>query len=368
MSPPAAEEKKNLFAVLGWGLGHATRSIPLIHKFIEHKIGLILGGCGDSLLLLRETFPQLEHVSLPSYGFRYPRSGALFPWAILGHLPRFMNARAEEHRILRRMVAERRVQGVVSDNRYGLYLDGLPSRLLIHQLSPELPAPLQPFRKHILGLHHDMLARFGRCWVPDNPEHDFAGRLSHAFRPSLKTDYLGPLSRIPSIPLTETDGSYDLCAVLSGPEPQRSILEDMVIRQSAKAQAHLALVRGLPANGHTMNTVGRADCWGHLPGPALRQVLEHSRVLLCRPGYSSLMDYYATGLPAILVPTPGQSEQEYLGRWWASRGYGISVPQHDLDLISLMRNPEQIPRLALHPVPLQADAAIDGFIREVKAG
>jgi hypothetical protein len=216
---------------------------------------------------------------------------------------------------------------VISDNRYGFTHPGVPSAILTHQLGV-----ISGLGKEADGLLRRFLYgyidRFSQCWVPDLPgESNLAGVLSHPGRlPKAPTRYLGLLSRFDPHP---DPIPTDLLILLSGPEPQRSLLEAMIIAQLGEGSGKVTLVRGLPSGGAGLALPRNVEMHHHLPAFELARRIAGARKIICRPGYSTLMDLLRLGKSAVLVPTPGQTEQEYLAYSLAPKGWFAQMLQDD---------------------------------------
>lgn len=296
---------KTLFAVLNWGLGHATRSMPVIDKLLEGGAEVILASDGRAMHLLHREYPQLKAVALPGYDINYEGNNMLF--SMLRQSPKIRRAIAREHRRTRELVKELKIDAIISDNRPGCYCPGIPSAYITHQLyipvSSRLPRVIANFS------HHFYMKNFTRIWVPDYPEAPgLAGKLSHQH--SFKNvDYLGPLSRMKK---EETPLKYDAVAVLSGPEPQRSLLEEKVLEQMKRLKGRFAVVGGKTESSKETEPGPHIHYFSFLTHKELNALLLSAKLIICRSGYSSLMDLAVLKKPALLIPTPGQPEQEYL--------------------------------------------------------
>ncbi len=316
-----------LVAVLNWGLGHASRCHPLIEALLRRGCRVSLASDGEALALLRAEWPTLPAYELPSWGVRYPTRSMV--WNMARQLPRLMQAMAAEHRALRALHRRHAFDLIVSDNRYGCYLPDCPSILLTHQLFVRSPWRWsEPLLHRVL---HRLIARFDRCWVPDWPEPPgLSGALGHG-PTALPVRYVGPLSRM--APCSEGRRKrHQLVAVLSGPEPQRSRFEALLTEQWLRLPLDGVLVQGLPQR-HARTTLRPGlERVSFLPKGPLNELLCAGEVVVCRSGYSSLMDLAAIGARALLVPTPGQTEQEYLADQLA-RTRCVAVQSQDaLDL------------------------------------
>jgi UDP:flavonoid glycosyltransferase YjiC (YdhE family) len=340
----SGKQKRVLVAPLNWGLGHATRCIPLIRALSANGCEVVLAAPTELAALLRQEFPQLELIPLEGYTIRYTRHPFWLPFRLLLQVPRLLRTIGRERRWLQKTIARHRLDAVISDNRFGLYSPQVPCIYITHQLAISTGWRLTDWLAQ--RWHYRFINRYGQCWVPDGPAPPgLAGRLSHPARlPAVPVQYLGPLSRFsPTVGLPQR---YDLLLLLSGPEPQRSLLEAKLLAQVAGYQGNVLLVRGLPGQGLPLPAVPpHVQVAHHLPAAELALALQQSRQIVCRSGYTTLMDLVHLGKTALLVPTPGQTEQEYLGHSLHRRGLFYCVAQNQLNLL------EHLPLAAKMPMP-----------------
>ncbi|MBS1601977.1 MAG: glycosyl transferase family 28 [Bacteroidetes bacterium] len=221
---------------------------------------------------------------------------------------------------------------IISDNRYGLYVAGIPSVFMTHQLLIRTPWGGIADR-WLQRINYSFIRRFSLCWVPDvEGEGGLAGELSHPRRmPAVPVRYIGWLSRFVQGGVV-TGADIDLLVLLSGPEPQRTMLEKKIMDQVADYSGRVVLVRGLPDNGDRLKVPAHVTVYDHLPAGQLEVLVRGAGRIICRPGYSTVMDLVRLGRRAIMIPTPGQTEQEYLGHYLASRGWAICVDQKGFSL------------------------------------
>lgn len=330
-----------LISPLDWGLGHTTRSIPLIYRLLKEQKQVLLAGDGSSADLLRQHFPDLPFVYLPGYRVRYARHRHL-TLALLWQLPKLLWAIYREKRFVKQIVWEYGIDQIIADNRYGCRHPECESIIITHQLHIALPKSLRILSPLIDFLHHRLIKRFDYCWVPDfEGDDNLAGQLSHPRRIPAYVRYIGVLSRF-SIPLEGSPLAADLpcklLVIISGPEPQRQQFEDLVLKQAVFLGYPVMLVRGLPAcrdlpKGVPPNVL----LFNHLPDKHLKYYIQKADCLVCRSGYSSIMDLWVLGKQAVLVPTPGQAEQEYLAAYLENKpGYYIQK-QSSFSLIEAVR-------------------------------
>lgn len=333
------QNSRVLVAPLDWGLGHATRCIPII-RFLTSEIRcqVILAANGPQRALLAESFPGLEILEIPDYKVSYSKKRTATILKLAASVPSILRTIRREQAWLKTLVASHGIDVVISDNRYGLYHPSIPCHFITHQLL--VKTPMGPWVDRLLQKQlYRFINRFSSCWVPDDPDYPgLAGELSHPAKlPSLPVHYLGPLSRFQPDPMSQPPNpSTDLLVLLSGPEPQRSLLEDIVLKELKQIpRMKVVLVRGLPGSSQIPPTGPDIQVFNHLATPALMGEIANARTILCRSGYSTLMDLLPLGKDCIMVPTPGQTEQEYLAKLHRSTGRIRSFRQDQLDLVNL---------------------------------
>ncbi|MBO4690358.1 MAG: hypothetical protein J5621_05740 [Paludibacteraceae bacterium] len=316
---------KILIAPLNWGLGHASRCIPLIRQWLSEGHEVVLAGDGDSLILLRKHFPTLRYVYLAPLRLRYS-AGRSQIWAMLKAIPRLIVWSVKDHLLLRAVLREESFDRVVSDNRFGLYTRETQCVYMTHQLLIRLPEKLRCFESLAARLHARIYARYNMVWVPDfeDKEKSLAGDLSHPFTFYLSSfNYLGPLSRfeVSRYQNVEVPHIYDTVVVLSGLEPQRTLLEKELIAHYSSRNESVLIVQGLVGRPNTRIKRGNITVVPHITDEELAPCLLHANHIIARSGYSTIMDLYALGVldKAELIPTPGQPEQEYLAQWISTR-------------------------------------------------
>ena len=319
---------KILIAPLNWGLGHATRCIPLVRQHLEQGDEVVLAGDGDSILLLQRHFPQLRVIHLPSLELRYTANDQQRGF-YLRAIPALLRFTIADHYYLRQQLAIEHFDLIISDNRFGLFTRQTRCVYITHQLYVRLPRRLRIFQPLARAVHACVFKRYHEVWVPDyaNREESLAGELCHGGRFDTNVKYIGPLSRFASsegTPKEERRNSeYKVVAILSGLEPQRSIFERAILERYANSSEKVLLVRGKVAEAQTMISRNNITIVASLSDQALLDAMEQATTIIARSGYSTIMDLAVLGLlhKAELYPTPGQSEQEYLAsRLYVSHG------------------------------------------------
>jgi hypothetical protein len=285
----------------------------------------------------------LTFVELPGYRIKYGKNRAFTVLRLILSIPKILICIKRERAWLRRFAARERPDLVISDNRYGLSLPGIFCVFVTHQLT--IRTPFGRWADRLLQqMNYRAIRGFWRCWVPDERgEGGLAGELSHPRRmPSIPVRYIGWLSRFGGYGGEAGDrsagpglsaGGPGLLVLLSGPEPQRSILERSILGQAGGFDGRMVVVRGLPGGGKPIGEMPEeVTVYDHLPAAELEKMVRCAGNVLARPGYSTVMDMVRLGIKAIYIPTPGQSEQEYLGRVLADKGWGICRAQEGFSL------------------------------------
>lgn len=333
MKFPIAPPRSALVCALDWGLGHVARTTPLVQALLEAGSKVTLASNGRSAAWWRSEFPELEVRELPDYGVRYAPGFWLVP-GLLGSLPRIIRAIRLEAERLQQWQRDDGFDLVLSDNRYGCHVPGAMSVFVTHQL--RLPAPRHLAWSERLGerIVARLTRRFQEIWIPDRDDgFCLSGKLGHPSRTSVfpPLRYIGPLSRFATAsPDPAWNGPWDTVALVSGPEPSRTSFESKLRQILSQRPGRNLLVRGrpdLPSAGRGPAGTGLVEA-PHLATPALAAALRGAREIICRGGYSTVMDLDALGVldtRCLFVPTPGQTEQEYLAEHLAKAGCARTV-------------------------------------------
>lgn len=319
-----------LIAPLDWGLGHATRCIPIISFLLQSGCKVIIAAAGAQEKLLKAEFPALIFVPLPGYNIKYTNVERFFVLKIALQLPKILLAIRKEKKWLNAFLKKNAVDAIISDNRYGLFHHKVISVFITHQLL--IKAPFAFSEKIIQQINYRFIKKFSLCWVPDEKGIiNLAGDLSHPpVFPKIPVTYIGGLSRLEK--QTETAKRFDLLIILSGPEPQRTLLEKKMLNELKTFKGKVLLVRGLPGNTEDFLTKNNLVIKNHLPGKELEKAFNESEYIISRSGYTTVMDISKLQKKSILIPTPGQTEQEYLARHLQKQGWCITVSQENFIL------------------------------------
>lgn len=309
---------KVLVAPLNWGLGHASRCIPLIRHYLVQGDEVVLGGDGESLLLLRRHFPTLRVLPLGALRLMYSKRNSQV-WAMVRALPKIVGFSVQDHRLLRRYEAEVKFDLVISDNRFGLWTSGTRCVYITHQLRIFLPQRWRWLEPLVRYLHRAVYRHYDEVWVPDREQDGLSGDLSHHLPSDTRVRYIGTLSRFEGCAEMHIDSrfsGYDVVAVLSGLEPQRTMMEERIIRRYARSAERVLIVQGKVGKAATCLSHANITIVPHLNDTDMAAALLSAKHIIARSGYSTIMDLHALGVlsRAELIPTPGQPEQEYLSQ------------------------------------------------------
>ncbi|MFO7720431.1 MAG: glycosyltransferase [Gillisia sp.] len=314
-------KKRILVAPLNWGLGHATRCIPIIRALIEQNFVPVIASDGDALYLLQKEFPELEHYSLPSYAIEYSKYPFLLKFKLLSNTPHILRTISKELKRTEDLIRTKKISGIISDNRWGVRSRFVPSVFITHQI--RVLSGLTTFLSS--KIQQGYINKFDECWVPDLPGTiNLSGKMSHLKNPGIPVKYLGIISRFEK---EERSIEYDILVLLSGPEPQRSILEKIMFNELKDASAKIYMVRGVVEEIQKIEKKGNFSVCNFMTSKELEIVINSSRLVISRSGYTTLMDLAKLEKTSFLIPTPGQPEQEYLARRLKKMGISPGCPQ-----------------------------------------
>ncbi len=324
------KKKTILVAPLHWGLGHATRCIPIIRALLNNGFEVLLASDGGALFLLQKEFPELESLELPSYNITYPKKGSYFKCKMVLKLPQIQRTISAEKRIVEKLIAEGKIHGIISDNRFGIRNSKIPSVYITHQLNV-LTGNTSCFSSKI---HQRIIRKFDACWVPDTDVvvMNLSGKLGHLKHEPFPIKYIGVLSRMEKkeFPIT-----IDILVLLSGPEPQRSIFEEKLKKTLKKSNKKILLVRGIIETEQKWVNFENIKMVNFMTTDELEDILNKSEIVISRSGYSTIMDLAVLEKKAFFIPTPGQYEQEYLAKRLKNLGIVPSCKQDKFKLKKL---------------------------------
>jgi uncharacterized protein (TIGR00661 family) len=299
-------KRRILVAPLNWGLGHATRCIPIIRKLEEHQFEPVIASDGPALQLLKKEFPHLKSYDLPSYNITYTTKGSLLKWKLLMRTPCIVKSIKREKVVTRKIVEKENISGIISDSRFGVRYKHIPNVFVTHQLNV-----LSGNTTYLSSrLHQILIKKFDECWVPDAPaKKNLSGFLGQSQNQQGKVHYMGILSRFEkkNVPV-----AHDVMVLLSGPEPQRTLLEEKLLTVFKNSEKKVLFVRGVISETSVEHENVNLNIHNYMWGKDLEKALNSSKLVVARSGYTTIMDLARLEKKAFFIPTPGQFEQEYL--------------------------------------------------------
>lgn len=326
-----------LLSPLDWGLGHTTRCIPIINELLHQGCNVIIACNSTQKALLTKEFPQLGYVHLSGYNLKYgkKRWGTII--RIILQTPKILIKINNEKTWLNIFLKSQPVDLIISDNRFGFYAPDIHSVFITHQLY--ITTGLGNLADRILQkMNYSRIKKFSTCWVPDQQgAKTLAGKLSNPQNlPAVPVHYLGGLSRFNTC--NQNDHRIAVIIILSGPEPQRSLFEELVLSTLHSLPEKTVLVRGLPKESSDVRVVNNCTIYNHAPGGLLNELICDAEFVISRSGYTTVMDLMKLGKKSILVPTPGQAEQEYLATHLHEQQLAYTVSQSQFSLTKALAN------------------------------
>lgn len=352
-----------LVAPLDWGLGHATRCIPIINA-LQKKYTVMVACNNEQKKLLQQEFSNISFLQLKGYHVKYAKKKWLLPFKILWQIPKILKAIKQENIWLQKAIDEHNIDIVISDNRYGLHSKKVPCVFVTHQLTIQTPFK---WLTHVAQkINYRYINKFSACWVPDvKGEKNIAGILSHPKKfPTTTVNYLGILSRFNTKEVVAK--KFDYCILLSGPEPQRSILEQKILANIHEQNKKIILLRGLPNEIIQLSSTNNTTIYNHLKGDELLQIILQSEYIICRSGYTTIMEMLALQKKMIVIPTPAQTEQEYLATHLMQQGFCLSIEQTNFSLVKAIPLAEQFNFTTPNLLSVAVENLIDTLIYNLK--
>ncbi len=339
-----------LICPLDWGIGHATRCVPVISKLQALGFKVVVAASGRPLEFIRKEYPGISFIDFPGTNIHYPRNDR-FAFKMLQLLPKLLFGIWHEHQTLKKIAAQTNATLIISDNRFGCWHSNIPSVFITHQPNIQVPGNLKFIQGMLNSINYWFIKQYNSCWIPDFESHlGLAGALSHPRRLPANAHFIGVLSRFsksvePFAGYNQPE--FDILVMLSGPEPQRTILEEKILRQLVSINLQVAMVRGMPESDEAYVLDNRIHVFTHLDSVKLQELIQRSVLVICRSGYSSIMDIVTLGKRAIFIPTPGQTEQEYLSRYLMEKKIYFSMNQEEFDLLYAFEMSKNYPGMVL---------------------
>ncbi len=325
--------KKIIIAPLNWGLGHATRCVPIIKELQKSNFTPVIASDGTALQFLIKEFPSLEFFELPSYKISYGRN---LKWSLIRKIPTIVRAVHKERLLIQEYIHQNpNVVGIISDNRFGCYYTKIPSVYITHQLNV-LSGFLTPVTSFF---HRRVIRKYNECWIPDEENSVYSGKLSRSSK-NLNQKYIGVLSRFKKQELPQ---DIDVLILLSGPEPNRTQLEIKLTSIFKTSSKKVYLIQGIVEKTQKTTKENQLTIVNFMLTKQLEHTLNLSKMVICRAGYSSVLDLVSLRKKALLIPTKFQNEQEYLAKYLQQKGYFSFVQERKVNKNTLDVFPEFTP-------------------------
>lgn len=319
-------KKRILVAPLNWGLGHATRCIPIINALLELNFEPIIASDGIALALLQKEFPMLSSIELPSYDITYAKKGRNFKIKLIKDAPKLLNTIKSEKKATKDIVKTHNISGIISDNRLGVHSKKVPTVFITHQLNVLSGNTTWLSTK----MHEKFIEKFDECWVPDtDADINLSGKLGHPDDFKIPTTYIGPLSRFEkqvAKPINK------ILVLISGPEPQRTFLEEKLFLELKNYPEKVVFVKGVMEKQQVVEVMGNITVYNFMTSKLLEKTINESELVISRSGYTTVMDLAKLNKKAYFIPTPGQFEQEYLAKRLAKLNLVPSCKQDDFTI------------------------------------
>ncbi len=315
------KKKKILICPLDWGLGHATRCVPVIRKLLKNDQDVVIAADNRPLSFLEKEFPTLDFIRFEGLNVRYPSGGRMLA-KLLFMYPEYKRSIRRDHEKLNDYIGKYKIDAVISDNRFGCFNKSVPSVYISHQLMIKAPHSIKFIESYLHKFHRKIIDKYDYCWVPDfNNSKSLSGDLANKYPVNKNYAFLGPLSRFSkSEKNPNTKKTIKILAILSGPEPQRSMLEGLLTEEFLKLPYKTAIVSGKTEIENVSYQLNNLTTYNNLQSEELLKTINDSELVICRSGYSSIMDLTVIHKKAIFIPTPGQTEQEYLANYHKEKG------------------------------------------------
>lgn len=304
------KSQKVIVAPLNWGLGHASRCIPIIKSLFSYGFTPVIASDGKALQLLQKEFSDAEFLELPSYNITYKKN---LKWNLLLQIPTILRAVKKEQKTIRDYVQKNTdVVGVISDNRFGVRSSLVSSVYITHQLTV-----LSGFTTFFTSkIHQRIIKKFDECWVPDTKDMTFSGELSNLKKNNIKIKYIRVLSRFKKENLPK---DIDYLAIVSGVESARKQLDKKLTSALKKLKGKIVIVSGRVEGKQQIYAEDNITYYNFALSDELEKLINSSKTVICRSGYSSIMDLAVLHKKAILIPTKNQTEQEYLAEYLSNK-------------------------------------------------
>ena len=340
------EQKAVCISPLDWGLGHATRCISLMYALESLNYKVYIATDGKHEAILREAVPNATFLHLKGYRVWYTRSRALLIPGIIVQIPKIIASVVHEYFWLKRVAKKHKFDLIISDNRFGFFHKQIKSVFITHQLALQTPFAWSTRLNQIIT--YTFINKYAACWVADMlPPNNISGILANPKHvPNTRLWYMNCLSRL----INEKDENSSstinantnlFLGIVSGPEPQRTLLENILWEEGNKIDEKFVVIAGLPDEKNHHQKTNKGNLYHHLNGAALKKEILNAQFIICRGGYTTLMELIPFQKKLILIPTPGQTEQEYLGKYWEQKKWAVCFSQSEFNVNDAIKKAQE---------------------------
>ena len=345
------KNKRILFAIMGWGLGHATRCIPIIKSLMKEN-HVILASNGISATLLKQEFISLQCIDYPDYAIKYPRNKMMLLPLIALQLPSIIIKLIKEYLQTQKVINDENIDIIISDSRYGAFSKNIQTFFIIHQLRFQLSGIFKSIEFLGEWFNFFMFQHYNAIIIPDvKMIPNLTGDLSHSGKISHhpKIHYLGVFCSVIKLDVEE---DIDYLFSVSGPEIQRTLFEEIILDQISHIQGKKVVVLGKHAAEQSYDYIENTEIYSHVNREKQNELLNRAKFVVCRSGYTTVMELVALKKPALMIPTPGQTEQEYLACYYKNTGLFHTAQQHGLDLLSKLNKIQHSVKPTMDHIPV----------------
>lgn len=346
------KKKTVLVAPLNWGLGHATRIVPIVEALLNHNSRVIIAADKRPYEFLKQRFPDIEIIRFQGFEPEYTSKASMALKMALS-FPLMLKKGRDANKILQKIISQHHIDIIISDNRFEAYSKDTYSVFITHQLNIQTNGWQRIFKPLITKLINNYIQHYDELWIPDfeDPERNLSGKLSHIKRFPIKNyHFIGPLSRFKSNEDYNDIEKKDLLVILSGPEPQRTNLESLLIKQVLQSNLKTTILQSKPEeNKNTQKE--NIKFISHASDKQIAELIKSAKMIISRSGYSTVMDLSVFGKKAVFIPTPGQTEQEYLANKLKNQAYCHYEKQESFNLKKSLKESEKyngLPKLNLN--------------------
>lgn len=317
---------------MNWGLGHASRIVAVVN-LLQSSNEIIIAADGSAYHFLKAEFPSLTIVRQKEFSIRYTKSAFLLPFRMLISIQKLFWLYFYNKKWVKDFVDRNQVDLIISDNKFGFFSKKVKSIFITHQLNIQVPKALKFFKPLVDFLNNWNIKKFDELWIPDNQKVRISGVLSENKKLKVDKFFIGILSRFYQTNDLIFEDYHYVC-IVSGPEPQKTLLIEKIKKIFFLSKKKSLIVTGNP-DKKQVETIKNIKIVNHLTTAEISYYLRTS-IIVTRAGYSSIMDLLTLGRSAILIPTPGQTEQIYLANYLHTNRLFFCVQQRKLSIDDLI--------------------------------